>query len=77
MTSIVVTHDVESSLKIVDYVYFISEGVIAAQGTPAEVSKSVSPFVHQFVHSEMDGPVPFHYPAETYATDLNLESSFA
>ena len=77
MTSIVVTHDVESSLKIVDYVYFISEGVIAAQGTPAEVSESVSPFVHQFVHSEMDGPVPFHYPAETYATDLNLESSFA
>lgn len=77
MTSIVVTHDVEASLKIVDYVYFISEGVIAAQGTPAEVSESVSPFVHQFVHGEMDGPVPFHYPAETYATDLNLESSFA
>ncbi len=77
MTSIVVTHDVEASLKIVDYVYFISEGVIAAQGTPAEVSESVSPFVHQFVHSEEDGPVPFHYPAEKYATDLNLESSFA
>ncbi len=77
MTSIVVTHDVHQSLAIVDYVYFISEGVIAAHGTPEEVEKSVSPFVHQFVHSEVDGPVPFHFPAETYATDLNLENSVA
>jgi phospholipid/cholesterol/gamma-HCH transport system ATP-binding protein len=77
MTSILVTHDVHESLKIVDYVYFISEGVITAHGTPAEVRESASPFVHQFVHSEVNGPVPFHYPAETYATDLNLESSVA
>jgi phospholipid/cholesterol/gamma-HCH transport system ATP-binding protein len=65
------------SLKIVDYVYFISEGVIAAEGTPSEVRESVSPFVHQFIHSEVDGPVPFHYPAEKYATDLNLENRIA
>jgi phospholipid/cholesterol/gamma-HCH transport system ATP-binding protein len=77
MTSIVVTHDVQESLKIVDYVYFISEGVIAAHGTPTEVRESVAPFVHQFVHGEEDGPVPFNYPAEAYASDLKLESSFA
>ena len=73
MTSIVVTHDVQESLKIVDYVYFIADGVIAAQGTPKEVSASVAPFVHQFVHAEEDGPVPFHYPAQAYNKDLNLE----
>ena len=77
MTSILVTHDVHQSLEIVDYVYFISEGVIAAHGTPSEVRDSVSPFVHQFIHSEVDGPVPFHYPAEKYATDLNLENRIA
>ena len=75
MTSIVVTHDVHESLKIVDYVYFIANGVIAAQGTPREVSESVTPFVHQFVHGEEDGPVPFHYPAQAYQADLNLEST--
>lgn len=75
MTSIVVTHDVHESLKIVDYVYFIANGVIAAQGTPKEVSESVAPFVHQFVHGEEDGPVPFHYPAQTYQADLDLEST--
>ncbi len=77
MTSIVVTHDVQESLKIVDYVYFISDGVIAAHGTPAEVRGSATPFVHQFLHGEEDGPVPFHYPAATYASDLRLGSSFA
>ncbi|MDH5552938.1 MAG: ABC transporter ATP-binding protein, partial [Nitrosomonas sp.] len=63
-------------LKIVDYVYFVADGVIAAEGTPQEVRESVMPFVHQFVHGEEDGPVPFHYPANTYQADLNLESKF-
>ena len=34
ITSVVVTHDVYESLKIVDYLYFVSEGRIIAQGTP-------------------------------------------
>lgn len=75
MTSVIVTHDVQESLKIVDYVYFIADGVIAAHGTPAEVRGSVAPFVHQFVHGEVDGPVPFHYPAQPYRRDLNLEKA--
>ena len=77
MTSIIVTHDVQESLSIVDYVYFIADGVIAAHGTPDEVRQSVAPFVHQFVHGEMDGPVPFHYPAQTYLQDLDLEKTVA
>ncbi len=72
MTSIVVTHDVQESLKMVDYVYFVSEGVIEAQGTPAEIKASHLPYVHQFVHGEENGPVPFHYPAPNYAADLGL-----
>jgi len=72
LTSIVVTHDVHESLKIVDYIYFISEGVIVAEGTADEMRASGLPFVHQFVHGEADGPVPFHYPAPPYADDLRL-----
>jgi phospholipid/cholesterol/gamma-HCH transport system ATP-binding protein len=72
LTSLVVTHDVQESLKIVDYVYFVSEGVIVAEGTPADIRASGLPYVHQFVHGEEDGPVPFHYPAEPYAADLEL-----
>lgn len=72
LTSLVVTHDVQESLKIVDYVYFVSEGVVEAQGTAAEIRSSGLPYVHQFVHGEPDGPVPFHYPAQAYAEDLRL-----
>jgi len=72
LTSLVVTHDVQESLKIVDYVYFVSEGVIVAEGTAAEIRASELPYVHQFVHGESDGPVAFHYPAPPYADDLRL-----
>jgi phospholipid/cholesterol/gamma-HCH transport system ATP-binding protein len=73
LTSLVVTHDVQESLKIVDYVYFISEGVIVAQGTPAEIRATALPYAHQFVHGEADGPVPFHYPAPDYDMDLGVQ----
>ena len=71
-TSIVVTHDVQESLKIVDYVYFLSAGRVVAQGTPKEVVESTEPFVHQFVHAQADGPVPFHYAAPGYGADLGI-----
>ena len=73
-TSIVVTHDVQESLRMVDYVYFLSEGVIVAQGTPDEIRTSDKTYVHQFVHGEPDGPVPFHYPAAAYMQDLGVEA---
>jgi phospholipid/cholesterol/gamma-HCH transport system ATP-binding protein len=76
-TSILVTHDVQESLKIVDYVYFMSDGAVVARGTPDEIRGSGAPFVHQFVWGEMDGPLPFHYPAEALARDLELEPARA
>ncbi len=63
-SSVMVTHDIHESMLIVDYIYFVSDGVIVAHGTVDEIRNSTDPFVHQFVHAEPDGPVPFHYPAE-------------
>ncbi len=73
-TSIIVTHDIQESLKIVDYVYFMASGVIVAEGTPDELRASQTDFVRQFMHGEMDGPVPFHYPGAEYRQDLNLRA---
>jgi len=70
ITSVVVTHDIYESLKIVDYIYFVSAGQIVAKGTPAEVRASQDPFVRQFVDGEPDGPVPFHYPAPKLAEEF-------
>jgi phospholipid/cholesterol/gamma-HCH transport system ATP-binding protein len=76
-TSIIVTHDVQESLKIVDYVYFMSDGVVVAEGTPEDIRNSKAPFVHQFVWGEIDGPMPFHYQGAAYEQDLELEAARA
>ena len=76
-TSILVSHDVNESFLIADYVYFLSQGKIVAHGTPAAMRESADPYVRQFVHAEADGPVPFHYPGASLAADLGLEGNAA
>jgi phospholipid/cholesterol/gamma-HCH transport system ATP-binding protein len=69
-SSIIVTHDIQESLQIVDYIYFVSEGKVVAHGSPAQIRASGDPWVHQFVWAEADGPVPFHYPAAAYREEI-------
>jgi len=71
-TSILVTHDVEETFEIADYVYFIANGKIGAQGTPDELNRSVDPFVRQFLDASPEGPVPFNYPGPDLASDFGL-----
>lgn len=70
VTSVVVTYDMSESLKIADYVYFIHDGVVVAEGDAADMLASTDPFVHQFIHSEPDGPVAFQYPGRPYAEEF-------
>lgn len=76
-TSIVVSHDVVECLEIVDYVYLVADGVIVGHGTPDEMRRSELPYVRQFVQGELEGPVPFHYPARAYAEDVRLHGGAA
>lgn len=69
-TSILVTHDIPETFEIADYVYFIANGRIAAEGTPDDLRASADPFVQQFVSANPDGPVPFHYPGKTLLEDF-------
>ncbi len=69
-TSILVTHDIPETFEIADYVYFIANGKIAAEGTPDDLRASTDPFVQQFVSANPDGPVPFHYPGKTLLEDF-------
>jgi phospholipid/cholesterol/gamma-HCH transport system ATP-binding protein len=70
VSSVVVTYDLAESLKIVDYIYFIHDGVVVAQGETGEMIDSHDPFVRQFLHAQPDGPVPFHYPSKPYPQEL-------
>ncbi len=63
ITSLLVSHDVQETLSIADYVILISGGKVIEAGSPDELARSDSPWVRQFIDGLPDGPVPFHYPA--------------
>ena len=72
-TSILVTHDVPESFAIADYVFFLANGGVLAEGTPDELRASTDPTVRQFIDGAPDGPFKFHYPANTpLAADFGI-----
>jgi phospholipid/cholesterol/gamma-HCH transport system ATP-binding protein len=70
ITSIVVSHDVRELAMISHHSYLLSGGKVVAEGTPAELAASPIAEVRQFMSGAADGPVPFHYPAGDYHTEL-------
>jgi phospholipid/cholesterol/gamma-HCH transport system ATP-binding protein len=70
LTSVVVTHDVDEVSSIADCSFLLSEGRVAASGTPADLRDHHSDTVAQFMNGMADGPVPFHYPAPDYGEQL-------
>jgi phospholipid/cholesterol/gamma-HCH transport system ATP-binding protein len=69
-TSIIVSHDIQETASIADYIYLISDGRIIGEGKPEELDKQDTPRVRQFMDGLPDGPVPFHYPAPDYTEQL-------
>jgi len=70
LSSIVVSHDVKETCAIADYVYLVSNGKVVDHGSPLELANSDSQWSQQFMQGMADGPVPFHYAAKDYASDL-------
>ena len=70
ITSIVVSHDVQELSTIADETYLLAEGRVVASGSPEELHANTSDIVRQFMNGMADGPVPFHFPAPDYSTQL-------
>jgi phospholipid/cholesterol/gamma-HCH transport system ATP-binding protein len=58
VTSVVVTHDMNSAYKVANRIAMIYDGKIIEIGTPDEIKNSQNPFVHQFVTGSVEGPIP-------------------
>jgi phospholipid/cholesterol/gamma-HCH transport system ATP-binding protein len=69
-TTILVSHDVAESFAIADYVYFIANGAVLAEGSPDTLRASQDPSVRQFIDAAPDGPFKFHYPGATLEADF-------
>lgn len=48
--SIVVSHDVQETFAIADYVYVMHHSKIIAQGTPDDLWANTDPFIKRFIH---------------------------
>jgi len=70
ISSIIVSHDVQEIATVADCSYLISDGSVAASGSPDDLNKATSDVVRQFMHGMADGPVAFHYDAPDYEEQL-------
>lgn len=70
MTSILVSHDIHETISIADHIYLIANGQVVGAGSPQDLINSSDDWVRQFMQALPDGPVPFHYPAQSYADAL-------
>jgi phospholipid/cholesterol/gamma-HCH transport system ATP-binding protein len=70
ITSILVSHDVKEISAVADCSFLISDGKVAASGSPDELRNESSDVVRQFMHGMADGPVAFHFDAPDYAEQL-------
>jgi phospholipid/cholesterol/gamma-HCH transport system ATP-binding protein len=70
ITSIIVSHDVAEVSTVADRSYLISDGKVAASGSPDELNAAKSELVRQFMHGMAEGPVAFHFEAPNYAEQL-------
>ncbi len=57
VTSIAVTHDMNSAFKIATRIAMLHEGRVLASGTPDEIRKSSDPAVRQFIEGRSSGPI--------------------
>lgn len=55
ITSVVVTHDVASAMRIADRIVMFSHGQVLEAGTPEEFMASTLPLVRNFLHGELEG----------------------
>ena len=61
VTSVVVTHDVNTVLKVGSTVSLLNEGKIIFSGTPAELKSTDNPYVRQFLEGRAEGPIKVHF----------------
>lgn len=58
VTSIVISHDMQSVFRTADRVAMLYDGVFRLIGTPEDFKKSDDPVIRQFVEGSAEGPIP-------------------
>src|SRR5437763_1636686 len=70
VTSVVVTHEMDSAFRIADRMVLLDRGKFIISGTSDEMRDSTDPLVRQFVHGLTEGPLTDRRRAGGYESDL-------
>jgi len=70
VTSVVVTHEMDSAYRIADRMVLLDRGKFIASGTVEQMRNHSDPLVHQFVHGEAHGPLTDRRRGGGYEDDL-------
>src|SRR6476619_5340005 len=70
VTSVVVTHEMDSAFRIADRMVLLDRGKFIVSGTPEEMRNNTDPLVRQFVHGLTEGPLTDRRRAGGYEVDL-------
>lgn len=70
ITSVVVTHDMQSVFRIADRIAMLHKGRILQIGTAEEIKNSQNPIVQQFICGDVEGPIQFLSKGDDYLEHL-------
>ncbi|MGN6625807.1 MAG: ABC transporter ATP-binding protein [Tepidisphaeraceae bacterium] len=70
VTSVVVTHEMDSAFRIADRMVLLNHGKFVVSGTPEQMRASEDPLVHQFINGLTEGPMAHHNESGDYERDL-------
>jgi phospholipid/cholesterol/gamma-HCH transport system ATP-binding protein len=70
VSSVVVTHDMNSAFRIADRMVMLYEGRVVASGSPEEMRTNGDDLIKQFINGEPDGPIPLKLSKLDYEADL-------
>lgn len=70
ITSVVVTHDMNSVFRIADRIAMLHKGKILQVGTPDEIRDTKNEVVKQFITGSPEGPIAFFKGEEDYLAEL-------
>ncbi|MEH0019200.1 MAG: ABC transporter ATP-binding protein [Desulfobacter sp.] len=73
ITSVVVSHDIDSCFRIADRIIILYYGKIIAQGAVDDIRNSTDPRVIQFLSGAPEGPIPFARTGKKYLDEILTE----
>ena len=70
ITSVVVTHDMQSVFRIADRIAMLHKGKVIETGAPQEIKNTKNELVKQFIEGSPEGPVSFLQTGDDYLKHL-------